>query len=215
MSHLGKADWSDPERVKSMVQSYHERYDADFWSALEGLVDKSKRDVIADFGCGPGLLLVDLVKRYSAHTAHALDESEEMLRYAETFLAEANLNSIFTHAINFDSAEIPLAHDSVSLGFSGFMLHEVASPTNLIESIYSIIELGGVYVVYDFVSGNKDAFVEAMVARGMSATKAEARYPHMCKHSVEDIEHLLQTAGFTGVESVKLNEMRAVVAGIK
>jgi trans-aconitate methyltransferase len=77
--HHGKADWTDDDRVQRMAKSYKTRYDDKFWEAFDSLINTDSRDIVADFGCGPGLLLADVANRFSAQTAIALDESEEML----------------------------------------------------------------------------------------------------------------------------------------
>jgi len=71
----GKSDWNDIEHVQRMAQSYSVRYDAEFWSAFESLTSRGSRSVVADFGCGPGLLLVDIANRFNAHTAIAIEAS--------------------------------------------------------------------------------------------------------------------------------------------
>ena len=105
MTHnLGKADWTDDERVQRMAKSYKVRYDDEFWRAFESLTNSDSRRVVTDFGSGPGLLLADIANRFKAHTAIVLDESDQMLSLAETYLNErTNLKSIDIQQVNFDS----------------------------------------------------------------------------------------------------------------
>lgn len=81
--HHGDADWTDEESVQRMADSYNVRYDDAFWKAFSTLINDDPRPVVADFGCGPGLLLADIANRFKAHTAIALDESEPMLTLAK------------------------------------------------------------------------------------------------------------------------------------
>ena len=76
-------------------------------------------------------------------------------------------------------------------------------------------KLQGVFVVYDFISGNEEQFVTTMVQHGMSEEHARKRYPHMCKHSASEIEEILQKSGFQDCREVSINEIRAVVVGLK
>lgn len=215
MAHLGKADWSDSDRVKRMAKSYQVRYDKAFWTALRRLLKTSERHTVADFGCGPGLLLVDIAKQYGARMAHALDESEEMLLHAKKAMSEAGLESYSVHQVNFDCGQLPLNTESINMGFCGFMLHEVADPQQFLMMVQKTIAPGGVFVVYDFASGNKDAFVRVMSEQGMDSNRAENRYPHMCKHSATDIESLLKNAGFSSITSIILDEMRVIAVAFK
>ena len=214
--HLGKADWTDEDRVQRMAASYNSRYDTEFWEAFESLTGSKSRHTVADFGCGPGLLLADVANRFDAHTAIALDESEQMLALAETNLKEhTTLHSIMIRHVNFDAETIEVEYDVIDFAFSGFMLHEVARPSEFVFEVFKRVKAGGIYVVYDYVSGNEDKFVNAMVKRGMSTEHARKRYPHMCKHSADDIEEMLKTSGFSDCRVLTIGGFRAVVVGLK
>lgn len=216
MSHLGKADWSDAERVRRMAKSYQVRYGAEFWDAFERIVDDDPRRVVADFGCGPGLLLADLARRFSAESAVGVDESAEMLQYAEDSLSNVqSLRSYTLRQANFDIDGIPLEDDSVNLGFCGFLLHEVGAPQNFIREVSRVMTNPSVFVVYDYVSGDKEAFIRTMASQGMNPERAEVRYPHMCRHSVNEIKEMLASSGFIEAQSVVISGVRVVVAGFK
>lgn len=216
MAHQGKRDWTDDERVQRMIKSYTARYDDEFWKTLGSLIGSGKRETVADFGCGPGLLLVDVVNKYNAKVAIGLDESKEMLDQAEIFLKErTNLESFELVQVNLDTEEILVETDSIDFAFSGFMLHEVASPTDFVSQVYRHVRLQGLFVVYDFISGNEAAFVKTMSEYGMSEEHAKKRYPHMCRHSATDIEKIIQTSGFHDCRMIAIDEIRAVVVGLK
>ncbi len=217
MTHnLGKADWTDNERVQRMAKMYNVRYDDEFWKAFESLTTDESRSVVADFGCGPGLLLADVATRFRAHTAIALDESDQMLAAAEFYLKErTDLRSIDIQKVNFDTENIQVDSDSIDFAFSGFMLHEVASPDDFVSSVYKLVNSRGIYVVYDFVSGNEEMFVKTMCEYGMSEEQARKRYPHMCKHSADDIVEILETSGFSDCRASTIGGIRAVVVGLK
>jgi ubiquinone/menaquinone biosynthesis C-methylase UbiE len=216
MAHnLGKADWTDKGRISGLVESYSRRYGESFWTALIRLIGESTRETIADFGCGPGLFLVDASQRFSAKRLYGLDESNEMLEQARLFIQErAAIDSFELTAINFDEVDIPLPHRSVDLAFSGYMLHEVKSPQDLVDQVGKTMRPGGQYIVYDFISGDEETFVKKMAEQGMSAERARLRYPHMCKYSIEDIGRFLERAGFQEVRSVAVNHIRALVVGV-
>ena len=212
----GKDDWTDDERVQRMAESYNVRYDDEFWNAFKSLTNRESRPVVADFGCGPGLLLADIANRFKAHTAIALDESDQMLALAETYLRERTaLKSIDIQQVNFDAEKIKVDPESIDFAFSGFMLHEVASPSDFVSNVYKLVKSNGIYVVYDFVSGNEEMFVKTMNEHGMDEEHARKRYPHMCKHSADDIVEILETSGFSDCRALTIGEIRAVVVGLK
>jgi ubiquinone/menaquinone biosynthesis C-methylase UbiE len=117
--------------------------------------------------------------------------------------------------VNFDTEEIPIENEIIDFGFSGFMLHEVASPSDFVSKVIRHTSAQGIFVVYDFISGNEDMFVKTMIQHGMSEEHARKRYPHMCKHSANEIVEILQTSGFQDCKLIEIDEIRAVVVGQK
>ncbi|MFW9964622.1 MAG: class I SAM-dependent methyltransferase [Candidatus Sifarchaeia archaeon] len=214
--HHGDADWTDEESVQRMADSYNVRYDDAFWKAFSTLINDDPRPVVADFGCGPGLLLADIANRFKAHTAIALDESEPMLTLAKKNLRErTKLESIDIQKVNFDADEIQVDMNSIDFAFSGFMLHEVANPIDFTTKVHRLVKSNGFFTIYDFVSGNEERFVKIVTKQGMSEEHARKRYPHMCKHSADDIVEILETSGFSDCRLITIDEIRAVVVGLK
>lgn len=216
VEHLGKADWQDPERVQGMVQSYNERYPEAFWNALLDLIGTEPREVVAEFGPGPGLFLVDTVSKLQTKKVYGIDESESMLKQADEFLScvLSPDNYILTqHDFNTDA--VAMEPSSVDMVFSGFFLHEVDNSQSIIVQAARSLRPSGVCVVFDFVSGNEETFVRVMGAHGMDEEKARKRYPHMCKHSVDDIVEFMTKAGLKPAGSKKIRETAALVVGLK
>ena len=216
VEHLGKADWQDPERVQGMVQSYNERYPEAFWNTLLELIGAEPREVVAEFGPGPGLFLADTVSKFQTKKVYGLDESESMLKQADEFLScvLSSDNYILTqHDFNTDA--MVLEASSVDMVFSGFLLHEVDNSQSIILQAAQSLRPSGVCVVFDFVSGNEEAFVRVMGAHGMDEEKARKRYPHMCKHSVDDIVEFMTDAELKPIGSKKIRGTAALVVGLK
>ncbi len=216
VEHLGKANWQDPERVQGMVQSYNERYREEFWNALLDLIGTESREVVAEFGSGPGLFLADTVSKLQTKKVYGLDESESMLKQADEFLScvLSSDNYILTQH-DFNKEAMALEPRSVDMVFSGFFLHEVDNSQSIILQAAQSLKPSGVCVVFDFVSGNEEAFVRVMGAHGMDEEKARKRYPHMCKHSVDDIVEFMTKAGLKPIGSKKIRETAALVVGLR
>ncbi len=213
---FSKADWSDPQRVQHMVKIYRIRYDTAFWNSLSRLVGPTPREKIVDLGCGPGLFLVDAAQRFTPKKLIGIDASDEMLSVASSFLNERVGSSMFElKRIDFDKEALPLEQNSIDLVFSGFVLHEVSSPLSHISQVFKVLREDGLYVIYDYVSGDKEAFVRLMVASGMSEETARARYPHMCRHTATEIKTLMKRNGFVNVQVLQIDGARALVRGVK
>jgi len=216
VEHLGKANWQDPERVQGMVQSYNERYPKAFWNVLLELIGAEPREVVAEFGPGPGLFLADTVSKLQTKKVYGLDESESMLKQADEFLScVLSPDNYVLKQHDFDTGEMTLEPSSVDMVFSGFFLHEVKDPQFIIVQAAQSLKSSGVCVVFDFVSGDEEAFVREMGAHGMDEEKARKRYPHMCKHSVDDIVEFMTKAGLKPTGSKKIRGTAALVVGLK
>jgi hypothetical protein len=120
------------------------------------------------------------------------------------------------HRINFDQSKVALEPDTIDFTFAGHMFHEISNPTDLAAQVFAILKSGGTFTIFDYVSGNPELFVKKMVQSGMDETHARARYPHMCKHSVDDLAHFLSKAGFSDIAFEMTDAgTRAVVVGVK
>ena len=215
MENLAKGDWTDPERVKHFTKTYQVRYGDMFWKTFNKLIESKTRNVIADFGCGPGLWLLDAATRFNSTRLHGLDESEEMLRQVKEIIGKSiPTENIQLDLINLGKERIAIKQDTLDLAFSGYVLHELANPNDFSSQVYSCLKSNGMCVVCDFVATSEELFIEVMSNVGMSEEHAKARYPHMCKHSISDIETILKSAGFENISS-ELLDVRTIVVGLK
>lgn len=214
MTNPAKADWEDDNEIKELVQLYSDRYGQAFWEPFLELVGDSPRRTIADFGCGPGLFLADAAKKFQAEEIYGLDESSRMLQTATLVLTgEVDVEKISLRQLDFDFQKIEIQSRSIELAFSGYLLHELMNPLNLLEQIVKVLDENGLYAVYDFISGDEEAFVKRMTNLGWSEKRAHEKYPGMCKHSLEDLKHLLQDAGFTILGSKTINNVLGIIIG--
>lgn len=215
MDDLSKNDWHDPEKAMHFAKNYDQRYGDVFWQTFDELIGSVSDVVIADFGCGPGLWLRDAGIRLHARKLIGIDASPAMLEYAEGALNSSEAPSFQLHLADFDIEGIPLSDSTVDLGFSGYFLHELKNPRAFIIQLFERLNADGLCVVLDFVSGHPDEFARQLQQAGMNEDEARRRYPHMCKHSVEDIERILGSAGFEEVRSKKIQQTRALIVGEK
>ncbi|MFO7836081.1 MAG: class I SAM-dependent methyltransferase [Candidatus Thorarchaeota archaeon] len=214
MDNPAKADWDGIEEINELTESYDERYGQTFWNVFLELVGDSPRKTIADFGCGPGLFLADATEKFQAEEIYGLDESSRMLQRATLVLTgRVAVEKISLRQIDFDFQRLELQPKSIELAFSGYLLHELMNPPNLLEQIYRVLDESGIYAVYDYISGDEEAFVDWMMNQGWSEKRAHEKYPHMAKHSLDDLKHLLEDAGFTVSASRTINSVLAIIVG--
>ncbi|MDF1538213.1 MAG: class I SAM-dependent methyltransferase [Candidatus Thorarchaeota archaeon] len=216
MENPAKGNWKDPERVKHLAETYSLRYGEIFWNSVSKLVNQTDRSVIADFGCGSGVWLHDAGKRFNATFLYAFDASEEMLEYAKEILdASIESREFETHCVDFDTDSVPLKHNTLDLAFTGYMFHEIANPQNFAKQVFDCMKRNGVFIVFDFVSGNPEEFITSMVRTGMDEERARKRYPHMCKHADDDIVKILESAGFISISWEAIDGFRVIAVGVK
>lgn len=214
MTNPAKADWEDFEEIKELAQLYDERYGEPFWNPFLEIVGDSPRRSIADFGCGPGLFLADAAEKFRAQEIYGLDESSRMLQTATVVLTgRVDVDKISLRQLDFDFQQIELQTRSIELAFSGYLLHELTNPPNLLEQIFNVLAENGVYAIYDFISGDEEAFVNRMTKLGWTEERAHEKYPHMCKHSLSDLEMLMADAGFKELNFKTINNVLAIVVG--
>ena len=84
-THQSISGMSDAELVERMISSHDERYDQAFRDFFDAHVATHMpgRPAIADLGCGPGLFLRDLGRRFPGSTLYGYDLTPAMITYAE------------------------------------------------------------------------------------------------------------------------------------
>jgi 2-polyprenyl-3-methyl-5-hydroxy-6-metoxy-1,4-benzoquinol methylase len=100
---------------------------------------------ILDFGCGTGLLSLQLLPHVKSVTG--ADSSEGMLDVLNSKIAGRNLQNIKTLLIDIDKGEkIPGEYDVVT---SSMTMHHVKNPVDLFKEFYAIIKPGGHLCIAD------------------------------------------------------------------
>ncbi len=216
MTDLRRADWRDKSNISGLVASYNKRYGDAFWRLFEELVSPAIPKRIIEFGCGPGLFLVDCVRRLGAIAVCGIDASDEMLSQARRFLEEFSTTVTVELMVTDLDQQLPdLPHESADLVFMGFLLHELDHPREVLKLAYDSLASEGVCMVFDYVSGDRDAFVRNMTASGMSEAEAQRRYIHMCRYSIDDIDKMLKDTGLTNTRYVRPDEFRVLICGTR
>lgn len=106
-------------------------------------------DIMADFGCGTGLLVVEAAKL--CHTAHAVDISAEMLNVTRARAKAAGIANLVPQQAGFLSYDLPDA--SLDLVSSKFALHHLPDLWKgvALSRLHRTLKPGGLLFLRDVV----------------------------------------------------------------
>ena len=152
--------------------------------------------VVADYGCGPGALSIELARRVGSHgKVIGLDINPEFLEKTRSFAqAEGLADRVETKLVEGD--RIPLPNQSVDRVLCKNVLEYVPDPQTTISEFYRVLRPGGIAHVSDSDWGAV-VFEPAgeRFARVMSAASVAFRTPLIGRRLYGMFRH----AGFTDI----------------
>ena len=101
-----------------------------------------------DLGCGPGYLVLELVRQAPELHVTGLDLSEEMLAEAETYVRQSGLEERVAFAKG-DVQQIPLEDGSLDLVVSTLSLHHWSDPVAALNEVARVLRPGGSFLIAD------------------------------------------------------------------
>lgn len=166
LEDCGRSQHPDLERLEevltqraSLATDFAER-SAARWDDIGPLLHRSsalltavcllseRRDTVADFGTGTGLLLPFLANL--GERVLGIDQSSEMLRRARHRCEALHLDNVtFLHR---PLEQLTPDEASCDAGLLHFVLHQVASPSSLLLHLHELVRPGGVLVIVDRTS---------------------------------------------------------------
>jgi len=154
--------------------------------------------VVADYGCGPGHLTVELARRVgAAGRVHALDLNAEFVRRTRARAeAEGVAGSVTLHRITSDG--IPLPPGTLDRVICKNVLEYVDDPAQALASFRAALRAGGIAHVID-----SDWALLAIEPLGLERTSelfAAARHAYRTPQIGRQLHRLFQRAGFRDVE---------------
>ena len=115
--------------------------------ALDGVTEKLEAGgTVADVGCGAGVALIALAKRFPQAQLHGYDISRHALDRAEELVEEAGVQNVTLHLAGADSLPDEPTFDLV-LTFD--CLHDMTRPAETMAAIHRSIRPDGTWVVKD------------------------------------------------------------------
>lgn len=107
---------------------------------------------VADIGTGTGILAVELARL--GLRVVAIDNSSRMLDSARTKLEAEGLSNVELRA--GEALDLPLADAEVDAAFAHMVLQHLPSPAEAIREMARAVKPGGVVVVVDFVTHDRE-----------------------------------------------------------
>ena len=201
-THQSISGMSDAELVERMVSSHEERHDDAFRSFFDTHVAPSLpgRPAIADLGCGPGLFLRDLSRRFPGAALYGYDLTPAMITYAQEEVAYAGPKP--TLAVHDLTAQpVPLADGSLHLVNMTAILHLLDEPLPILAEVRRLLAPEGIFFLNDWVRAPLTEYLDSRVEgegeeRQVSLRRWFRLFPVHNKYTTEDWQWLLAEAGF-------------------
>ena len=201
-THQSISGMTDTELVERMVNSHDERHDEAFRSFFDTHVAPHlpARPAIADLGCGPGLFLRDLSRRFPGATLYGYDLTPAMIAYAQEEVRYAGPKP--TLAVHDLTAQpVPLDDGSLHLINMTAILHLLDEPLPVLDEIRRLLAPEGIFFLNDWVRAPLTEYLDARVEGEGEERQASLRrwfrlFPVHNKYTTEDWQWLLAEAGF-------------------
>jgi SAM-dependent methyltransferase len=186
------------------------RFDTAFWQIWTTWLEPVLRQppAIADFGCGPGILLQYLRERYPQARLLGVE-------YAPYMLAELDSTQYEVVAHDLHQPNLPIADNCLDTVVSSHVLHEMTQPVCALQSIYRCLKVGGRCLLIDWIRGTLQEYLTQkfpeinIFAQDTSETVLNDIFSHFIEHNryhATDLNWLLNGIGFKILKHEVLQE---------
>ncbi|EDN66991.1 methyltransferase ubiE [Beggiatoa sp. PS] len=199
-----------PEFMQLMKETAPNRFGDAFWATWEQWIVPvlSEQPQIADFGCGPGMLLALLRERYPV--AHLI--GVECAPWMLEGLVERQLYEVIEHDLH--DPNLPIADNSLDAITNIVCIHEMSQPIRLLQSIHRCLKPGGRCLITDWVRVPLEHYIAKEVTEDIFDCHTHHErlndiFTHFTEHnrySHDDVIWMLQQVGFVIRENLPLKE---------
>ncbi|PYN99896.1 MAG: hypothetical protein DMD91_11710 [Candidatus Rokuibacteriota bacterium] len=212
-THQSLAGSSDEELLRRMVDTHADRYGAAFWEFFTSRVGPSlpARPVMIDLGCGPGLFLCDLGRRYPSASLHGYDVTPAMIAHGRQ-LTDVTLTLAL---LDVTAQPLPHAAGTVNLVAMSSVLHVVEEPLPVLAEIRRVLAPGGIFLLHDWIRQPLPAYLawrrDELKESGPEASRRGFRlFPVHNKYTPDDWRWLLAEAGLIVRDQTQLRDSHQV-----
>lgn len=197
------------EFAQRMVESHAGRFDPVFWGFLESHLPRSgtiRR--IVDLGTGPGLLPLDLARRFTEAQVIGVDAQPRMLERARKNV-EAFPDRV--RIVARDLAAPPIAEieeGSVDLLIASMVIHEMEVPVLALDECARMLRPGGTLLIYDWVRQPLESYFEGKRPESIDDF---THFSEHCRYTPEDLAWLGGKSGFSLLEWMARHDGRHVL----
>lgn len=202
---LLKQHHNDGEKfVELMKNSAIERFNAHFWDNWAKWLTPVLSEIpqIADFGCGPGMLLQLLRTHYPQ--AHLIG-----VEYAPYMLEALDKEAFHIVVHDLHESALPIRLNSIDVITLSYCLHELSQPVTALQSAYEVLKPGGRCLIMDWVRVPLITYLTSQTTQDiltMDNAVLKDTFTHFTEHNryhADDVSWLLQKVGFTILEQAE------------
>ena len=215
-THQEIAGVSDQDLLERMLRSHDDRFNDVFWQLFDQQISPhiGENPVVADLGCGPGLLIRDIAARYSESDPHGFDVTPAMIEYANGL----DLSAHFA-ALDITTSAVPLKDHSVDLLTMAAVLHVLDEPLKCLAELRRLLKPNGRFLLVDWVRQPLYKYLVMMMenvpperAEQMEKAVLRLSVAHS-KYTIDDWVWLLGKGGFevTHHEQTRSDHFRTFV----
>ncbi|MCB1693700.1 MAG: class I SAM-dependent methyltransferase [Pseudomonadales bacterium] len=202
-THQQIANVTDQELVERMIRSHADRFDDVFWAYFDEHVRPGLpgTPTCLDIGCGPGLYLRDLSRRFPGANLVGTDVTQAMLDYAAGLEFEGGSPALHLHDVT--TAPLPAADNSVDLVSMVAVLHVLPDPVSVLREVRRVLAPGGRFLLQDWIRTPLTAYLERMVPEDLDPASRAAAMARLIplftvhnKFTIDDWLWVLAQGGF-------------------
>ena len=176
-------------------------------SILINMLDLSGDELVLDVGCGPGLVALNLLRKYPRIRLHGIDISPEMIKVANRFKHDLAQDRLSFEVIDLFDYEPENPYD---LTFSSSAMHWAIPADIAYEKLHRFTKPAGVLAVHQGGKGTYGGYHEAALEVAeyfdLSALFEGWSYPTYYPTDTE-LEALLSETGFTEIRITSQKQM--------
>lgn len=193
------------EFMQKMKDTAPNRFDDKFWAQWHEWIAPVLSDSpqIADFGCGPAMLLKSLHERYPTACLKGVECAPWMLVTLDDSCYE-----VIAH--DLQAPNLPIKKNSLDAITAIFVVHEMIQPIQLLQSIYTCLKPGGRCLIIDWVRISLETYMTSESSDDIfdsnkhdTLSKLFSHFMEHNRYSRDDITWMLQQSGFTILENLQ------------